>query len=131
MTHLEITGGGVYAGYFPENYPASHLAFGYIFSGESLPSDPIGTTTVTFSGVNAGSEIRVYLPDGTELAGIETCSANQQLTWPVYAPGANSVVRIVIVNFNYELMEFSYTPVVGSQSIPIQQRTDRWASDPI
>ena len=26
-------------------------------------TDPIGTTTVKFSGVNVGSEIRVYLPD--------------------------------------------------------------------
>jgi hypothetical protein len=39
-------------------------------------TDPVGTATVTFSGVNSGSEIRIYLPDSTEAAGIETCASN-------------------------------------------------------
>lgn len=98
---------------------------------QTLPEDPIGTTTVTFAGVNANSEIRVYLPDGTALAGIEDCAANQVLTWSVYAPGANSVVTIRIVNTAYKIKEFDYTPVVGTQSLPIQQEPDKWYSNPV
>ena len=97
---------------------------------QSLPTDPIGNTTVTFSGIQADTEIRVYLPDGTALTGIEECAANQVLTWPVYAPGANSVVTIRLVNAAYKIKEFDYTPVVGTQSLPVQQEADRWYSNP-
>lgn len=94
-------------------------------------TDPIGTTTVTFSGVNAGSEIRVYLPDSTEAAGIETCASNQVLSWSVYSSGSpNNTVRIVIVHPNYKIKEFTYTATAGSQSIPVQQEPDKWYSNP-
>ena len=94
-------------------------------------SDAIGTTTVTFSGVNAGSEIRVYLPDATEAAGIETCAANQVLSWSVYAPGSpNNTVRIVIIHPSYKIKEFTYTAQAGNQSIPVQQEADKWYSNP-
>lgn len=97
----------------------------------SLPTDPIGTTTVTFTGVNAGSEIRVYRADGVELAGVESCVDNQQLTWAVYAPGANSVNRIVVIGIGYKIKEFEYTPSVGMASIPMQQEADKWYSNPV
>lgn len=105
---------------------------GAVFGKLRLPTDPIGTTTVTFAGVNAGSEIRVYLPDGTEVAGIESCAANQALTWPVYAGGSpNNTVRIVVVNTAYKIKEFNYTVALGNQSLPIQQEPDKWFSNPI
>ena len=94
-------------------------------------TDPIGTTTVTFSGVNAGSEIRVYLPDGTALAGVESCDANHVLTWDVYPAGANSTVTIRIVNTAYRIKEFTYTPTVGAASLPVQQEVDKWYSNPV
>jgi hypothetical protein len=103
---------------------------GLPISRQSLPTDPIGTTTVTFSGVNAGSEIRVYLPDGTELTGIEYCAANQQLAWSVYAPGANSTIYITILLRGYRWMRFNYTPVVGNQTLPIFQIADLGYSNP-
>ena len=104
---------------------------GLAFVHGALPADPIGTTTVTFSGVNAGSEIRVYLPDGTEVAGIESCAANQALTWPVYAGGSpNNTVRVVVVNTAYKIKEFNYTVSLGNQSLPIQQEADKWYSNP-
>ena len=94
-------------------------------------TDPVGTTTVTFSGVNAGSEIRVYLPDATEAAGIETCAANQVLSWSVYASGSpNNTVRIVIIHPSYKIKEFTYTATAGSQNIPVQQEPDKWYSNP-
>ena len=94
-------------------------------------TDPIGTTTVTFSGVNAGSEIRVYLPDTTEAAGVELSGANPVLAWSVYAAGSpNNTVRIVIVHPSYKIKEFTYTSAAGNQSIPVQQEPDKWYSNP-
>ena len=96
-----------------------------------LPSDPIGTTTVTFDGVHAGSEIRVQLPDGSEAAGVETCDDNHALTWSVYATGSsNNTMRIVIVHTASKLKEFTYTSRIGAQSIPDQQEPDKWYSNP-
>ena len=98
---------------------------------QSLPTDPIGTCVRTFDGVPAGSEIRVYDPSANELAGVESCDANHQLSWSVYAAGSpNNTVRIVIVNFAYKIKEFTYTSTVGTSSIPIQAEADKWASNP-
>lgn len=95
------------------------------------PTDPIGTITATFSGVPASSEIRVYRADGVELAGVESAAAdNPTLIWSVYAVGANSVNRIVIINLTREIIEFNFTPVVGYVTIPIQMSNDRWYSNP-
>lgn len=89
------------------------------------------STTVTFAGVNAGSEIRVYLPDGTEAAGVESCDANHVLTWTVYAEGnANNVVTVRIVNTAYKIKEFSYTASAGVQTLPVQQELDKWYVNP-
>lgn len=105
--------------------------FGITISRQSLPDDPVGSTTVAFDGVPAGSEIRVQLPDSTEVAGIESCIANQSLSWQVYAPGSpNNIVRIIIVNLAYKLKDFLYTSKVGSSSIPIQMDNDPWFSNP-
>ena len=96
-----------------------------------LPDDPIGSATVTFSGVNAGSEIRVYLSDMTEVAGVESGAADQSLSWDVYAPGSpNNTVRIVIIHPSYKIKEFTYTATAGSQNIPVQQEPDKWYSNP-
>lgn len=95
------------------------------------PTDPIGFATVTFSGVNAGSEIRVYLSDMTEVAGVESGAADQSLSWDVYAPGSpNNTVRIVIIHPSYKIKEFTYTATAGSQNIPVQQEPDKWYSNP-
>lgn len=96
-----------------------------------LATDPIGTATVTFSGVIANSEIRVYDSTGSELAGIENCGANQALSWSVYAPGnPNNDVTIRIVKLDKKIKDFPYTSAIGAQSIPIQQEPDPWYSNP-
>lgn len=101
------------------------------FNEQRLPTDPIGTTIVTFSGVPAGSEIRVYDPSANELAGIESCAADQVLTWAVYAAGSpNNTVRIVIIDMTHRIKEFSYTSQVGNQSIPVQPENDKWYVNP-
>lgn len=109
----------------------------YAIGSCRLPSDSIGSATVTFSGVNAGSEIRVYLPDGpdgsagTEVAGLDSCVANQQLTWDVYSAGSpNNNVWIHILKRGLRWMKFSYTSKVGAQSIPIFQNADLGYNNP-
>lgn len=98
----------------------------------AFPTDPIGTATVTFDGVVAGSEIRVYDPDLNELAGVETCSTNHALTWPVYAAGSpNNNVQIKIINTAYKIKDFPYTSKVGAQAIPVQMEPDKWFNNPV
>lgn len=84
------------------------------------------STTVTFVGVNANSEIRVYDSGGTELAGVESCSADPELTWTV--PAGDVTIRIV--NTAYKIKEFNYTSTAGTQSLPVQQELDHWYSNP-
>lgn len=103
----------------------------FIGGVQPMPSDmAIGTTTVTFSGVNAGSEIRVYSPDGSMAAGVETCDADHVLTWPYYGLTAANLVTVRIVNTAYKIKEFTYTAQPGAQSLPIQQEPDPWYSNP-
>ena len=104
---------------------------GASFGVARWPTDPVGQATVTFSGVKAGTEIRVYLPNGTEVAGVESCDANHVLSWPVYASGSpNNVFRISLLSLNYKNEDFDYTASVGHQSIPIQPKPDKWYSNP-
>lgn len=84
------------------------------------------STTVTFSGANSGSEIRVYNTSLDELAGVESSSANPSLTWQI--PVGD--VRIVIIHPDYKIKEFTYASLVGNQSLPVQQERDKWYSNP-
>lgn len=104
---------------------------GVVLSRGRLPADSIGNTSVTFQGINANSEIRAYLPDGTETAGVELCDADHVLTWGVYSAGSpNNTVRVVVVHPDYKIKEFNYTASLGSASLPIQQERDKWYSNP-
>lgn len=98
---------------------------GVALSRQALPTDPIGTTAVTFQGVQAGTEIRVYLPDGTEAAGVEECTVDPVLTWPVYAAGSpNNTVAITLLKRGFRWQRFTFQSVVGNQTIPIFQIPD-------
>lgn len=90
------------------------------------PNDfAVASTTVTFSGVIAGTEIRVYRFDGVELAGIEECVANQVLTWETYALGSfYNVVQITLLLRGYRWQKFPLTSTIGARSIPIFQTAD-------
>lgn len=101
-----------------------------LYSRSTLPDDAVGVATVAFSGVVSGSEIRVYNTTG-EVAGIESCVANQVLAWPVYASGSpNNNVQIKIIHTAYSIMDFHYPSSIGSQSIPVQQEPDKWYLNP-
>lgn len=109
-----------------------HGRHGLSFQYKRLPTEAVGTCSVTFSGVNAGSEIRVYLPGAVEAAGVENCAADHTLTWNAFSAGnPNNTVRIVIIHPDYKIKEFEYVSSVGSQSIPVQQERDKWYSNPV
>lgn len=98
---------------------------------QRLPTDPIGSAIVTFRGVHAGSEIRVYDAAGVELAGIESCDNDQVLIWPAFAYGSpNNTVTIRIVANAYELIELEYVTGEGAQAITVQQAVDKWYRNP-
>lgn len=112
--------------------PEYNIALGNdVFIVQRLPTEPIGTTTVTFVGVNVNSEIRVYLPDGTEIAGVENCAADQVLSWSVYSAGsASNTVTVRIVHTAYKIKEFNFTSSLGNNSLPVQQERDPWYYNP-
>ena len=104
---------------------------GLTYGRARLPVDSIGNADISFAGVNADSEIRMYLADGTEQAGIENCSEDHLLVCPAYAVGsANNTVRVVIVHPLYKIKEFTYMVSVGAQTLPVQQEPDKWYSNP-
>ena len=117
--------------------PVSPRGVFYTIGGEmleyqSLPTDPLGTMTVTFLGVNAGTEIHVYLPDGTEAAGVESCDANHALTWQVYAAGSpNNTVYITLLLRGYRWQKFSFASAVGAVNLPIFQIADLGYNNPV
>lgn len=98
------------------------------YAPERFANDVIGTTTVTFTGVHANSEIRVYRA-GVEVAGIENCSQNHTLSWGIYT--TNNDVTIVIVHQNYKIISILYSASIGNAAIPIQQQPDKWYNNPI
>lgn len=108
-----------------------HGEQGGMFMFQRLAADPIGSAVVTFSGVVAGSEIRVYDPSLNELAGIESCAADQVLTWSAYSPGSpGNDVQIKIINTAYKIKDFPFTSTVGNVTIPVQMEVDPWFSNP-
>lgn len=124
-------GAVVFASFTPEKDAMATVA-GEIAYVQRFPTDPIGSTTVEFSGINANSEIRVYFPDATEAAGVESCAVDHALSWSVFSAGsANNTVRIVIIHPDYKIKEFEYVSSVGNQSIPVQQERDKWYQNPI
>lgn len=122
---------------FPDSYltvvPAETGRVAHTLYGANgafrLPTDPLGFATVTFDGVNANSEIRVFRTStGAELAGVELCDADHVLVFPVYASPSNVTIRIV--NVLYRTQEFTLNVNQGTFGIPIQQRLDPWYKNP-
>lgn len=124
------TGNVMFATFTPENDAMATTALEVAYV-QRFPTDPIGSCSVTLSGVNAGSEIHVYLPDGTEIAGVESCVENQTLVWSVYPVGsANNTVQITIIKRGLRWQKFSYVSTVGDSSIPIFPQPDLGYNNP-
>ena len=108
----------------PEDLAAAGLAQFPSVVGGVVP-------VVNIEGVQPGSEIHVYLPDGTELTGVESCEANQALSWPVYAAGSpNNTVFITIIKRGLRWQKFNYASKLGAQSIPIFPQPDLGYNNP-
>ncbi len=120
------------------SYPSTAIhksGFGMPIVGGCLfvtrnPDDPLKYVTLTFDGVNANSEIRIYRnSDNSETAGVELCDANHVFAGvPYYGTGQVCTVRIV--HPDYKIKEFTYTIPSIDQTIPVQQELDRWYSNP-
>lgn len=85
------------------------------------------STSVTFQGVVAGSEIHVYDAADNEIAGVESCTANHVLSWSI---PANPNVKVTIIKRGLRWMKFPYASQEGNQSIPIFQSTDLGYNNP-
>lgn len=104
---------------------------GSFVSRQALPTDPAGVITLTFSGVKAGSELYIFLPDGEVHAGVEPTVANQQLVVQRYVSGSpNNTVRVLIASLGYENLDFTIELPESNSTIPVFQRIDRTYRNP-
>ena len=99
---------------------------GIFYSVQSLPEDPAGPITLTFSGIKAGSELHIYYPDGSKGATIESATTNQQVTVQRYVDGSPfNTVRVLIASLGFENLDFPVELPTSNSSIPVFQRIDR------
>lgn len=95
-----------------------------------LPDDPIGTTTVTFDGVVAGSSVQIESQDGSTVLHYGTAPGGSfDIALPVYASGSplnawRIKVRKGTSAPTYQPYETLMTATVGSSSIYINQLPD-------
>lgn len=97
-----------------------------------FPTDPVGVITLRFSGIKTGSELHLFLPDGTPHAAVESAVANQEITVNRFASGnPNNNVRVLIVSLGYENLDFQYELPTSDAIVPVFQRIDRNYRNPI
>lgn len=101
-------------------------SFTGFYEQQSLPTDPIATVALSFSGVNTGSEIKIFDKDKVLLDGTETSGTTPAFTLQRYAPGsAYNTVRILIIALGYEVIDFNFVLPTTNTTIPVFQRIDR------
>lgn len=114
----QLTVGQITCMYNNESSPSTFVIAG------TAQTNPI-TYTLTLTGLQLGSEVRIYSAGTTtELAGIEsTITSSFSYT---YTYTGNTLVDIVIMNLQYEYVSYkSYTLSGSNNSIPVQQQFDR------
>ena len=95
------------------------------------PNDPVGIVTLRFSGIKAGSELHLFLPDGSLHASVESVTANQEIVVNRFASGnPNNNVRVLIVSLGYENIDFQFELPTSDAIVPIFQRIDRAYRNP-
>ena len=101
------------------------------YSQQKGETDAIGSTIVTFQGVPAGTEVRVYSQARVELAGVDSSTENPALSWPVYPNGSpNNTVYITILKRGYRWQKFNHSSTMGAATIPIFMSTDLGYNNP-
>ena len=95
-----------------------------------VPTDPIGTTTITFTNVIDGSSLQIESQDGsTTLHNSVISGTTKSVTLQVYAPGSPlNALRIKVrkgsVEPFYQPYETLLPAAVGAQSIYVSQIPD-------
>jgi len=94
---------------------------------QRLPTDAVATTMLTITGVKAGSEVHIADPSRNLLFSDEAATgAPIRALLQRYAAGSpNNLVRILIVNLQYETMDITYELESATASLPVFQRIDR------
>lgn len=92
---------------------------------------PEASPTLTLTGVQVGSEIRVLKDsDNTELAGIESTDSSTWSTTYEYK-GSSISVHIVVLALGYKYLRISGITLTDTDlSIPVQQEIDRVYNNP-
>jgi hypothetical protein len=99
-------------------------------SRQTLPTDPIGTFTLTLANVVIGSAIQIESQDGsTVLANLTADATTEAISLSAYAPGSPlNNLRIKVRKGSgapyYQPFETLAAAIVGSQSIFVSQIPD-------
>ena len=106
--------------------------FSGFYSRQALPTDPVGTVDISFTGVKLGSEIKIFDDDSTLLDGTESSGATPSFTLQRYAPGSPyNTLRILIIALQYEVIDITYELTATDTTIPVFQRIDRNYRNPV
>jgi len=126
MTVLVPSPYGVVGGAVTRGKTSPVMSSGTSFGLYPFASDPVGIIALRFSGIKAGSELHLFLPDGTLHASVESVTANQEITVNRFASGnPNNNVRVLIVSLGYENLDFQYDLPTANSIVPVFQRIDR------
>jgi hypothetical protein len=93
------------------------------FSIPRAPGDALGFPVLSFSGVPAGTELRIYNSAGIELAGTESYVIGDTLTTPYIADP--NPARFQFLAIGYEYLFFDLPIPRLDALIPVVMRKDR------
>ncbi len=115
---------------YPDGRGVISLGFGAILERQALPTDPIGTFTLTLTHLIDGSALQIESQDGTTtLHNSVVSGTSKTVILSVYSAGSplNSLrikVRKGSASPFYQPYETEATALVGSQSIYVSQIPD-------
>ena len=131
MTVLVPSPYGVVGGAVTRGKASPVMSSGTSFGLCRFTSDPVGIITLRFSGIKAGSELHLFLPDGSLHVTVESVIANQEVTVNRFASSnPNNNVRVLIVSLGYENLDFQFELPTSNAIVPIFQRIDRAYRNP-
>lgn len=130
---------------YPDSLPFTMLAMGnppvangvfQVNSGvaiqrQRLPTDPVGETRITLTGLRPGSDVSVFSRDSSILDARENVTGSVTFTLNRYLSGApNNTIRFLVLNLSYEVIDFLFEMQAVDSTIPVIQRIDRSYRNP-
>jgi hypothetical protein len=107
------------------------INYGHAVERQLLPTDPLGTVTISLSGIKPGSEVVVFDKNGTPVATVASSGTSASFMLSRYADGSpNNKMRFMVLALSYEVVDFDYTLTSTNATIPIFQRIDRSYRNP-